>query len=39
MNKLNQNISIFVKTNRQDFLKKKEKKETSKQESNKSYAI
>ena len=34
MNKQNQNkISIFVKTNHQDFLKKKKKK-TSKKESN-----
>ena len=39
MNKLYQNkISIFVKTNHQDFLQKKKKK-TSKQESNNLHAI
>ena len=39
MNKLNQNkISIFVKTNHQDFLQKKKKKKISKQESNNLHA-
>ena len=39
MNKINQNkISIFVKTNHQDFIQKKKKK-TSKQESNNLHAI